>query len=52
MRVPPEPDPGRVKRELTLDFGTERDTQLRRTSTFLDLRDQVQRLLLEELVEG
>ena len=43
--------PGRVKRELTLPFAAERDAHLRRTVPFLDLRDEVQRLLLEELVE-
>ena len=43
--------PGHVKRELSLSFGTERNTQLRRTADFLDIRDEVQRLLLEEVVE-
>jgi NitT/TauT family transport system ATP-binding protein len=44
--------PGRVKRELALDFGVARETELRRSSAFLDLRDEVQGMLLEELVEG
>ncbi len=43
--------PGRVKREIALPFGSERQQALRRDPQFLDLRDEVQRLLLEEVVE-
>jgi NitT/TauT family transport system ATP-binding protein len=43
--------PGRVKREITLSFDHQRDPTIRRDPHFLDLRDEVQRLLLEEVVE-
>ena len=43
--------PGRVKREIALPFGPDRVPAVRRDSRFLDLRDEVQRLLLEEVVE-
>ncbi len=43
--------PGRVKREIALPFGPDRVPAIRRDSRFLDLREEVQRLLLEEVVE-
>ncbi len=43
--------PGRVKRELSVGLGADRDRSIRRDSLFLDLRDEVQSLLLTELVE-
>jgi NitT/TauT family transport system ATP-binding protein len=43
--------PGRVKREITLPFGADRDPAIRRDPQFLDLREEVQHLLLEEVVE-
>jgi NitT/TauT family transport system ATP-binding protein len=42
--------PGRVKREIAVPF-TRRDASVRREPAFLDLRDEVRQLLLEELVE-
>jgi NitT/TauT family transport system ATP-binding protein len=42
--------PGRVKREIAVPFG-ERGPAIRRDATFLDLRDEVRALLLEEVAE-
>ena len=42
--------PGRVKREIAVPF-THRDAAMRRDPGFLDLRDEVRQLLLQELVE-
>ena len=44
--------PGRVKRELVIPFGPDRERSIRRDPRFLDLRDEVQSLLLTELVEA
>jgi NitT/TauT family transport system ATP-binding protein len=43
--------PGRVKQVVDVPFGLKRDRSLRRDTTFLDLRDEVQALLSAELVE-
>ncbi len=43
--------PGRVKREIVLPFGDERGPALRRDPRFLDLRDEIQGLLLHEAAE-
>jgi len=43
--------PGRVKREVEVPFGSERDPAIRRDPRFLDMRDEIQRLLLAEFVE-
>ena len=43
--------PCRVKREIALPFGIDREPQIRRDPQFLDLREEVQRRLLEEVVE-
>ena len=45
-------NPGRVKREVSVGLGSERDRSIRRDSMFLDLRDEVQSLLLTELAEA
>ena len=42
--------PGRVKREVCVPF-EQRDAAVRRDPVFLDLRDEVRQLLLEEVVE-
>jgi len=43
--------PGRVKREVEVPFGADRDPTIRRAPQFLDMRDEIQGLLLAELVE-
>jgi len=43
--------PGRVKREIVVPFGADRPRSIRRNETFLDLRDEVQGLLLAEAAE-
>lgn len=43
--------PGRVRREVIVPFGTERQPSIRRDSRFLDLRDEIHGLLLAEAVE-
>jgi NitT/TauT family transport system ATP-binding protein len=43
--------PGRVKREIEVPFGAERDAAIRRDERFLDLRDEIRGLLLAEAVE-
>jgi NitT/TauT family transport system ATP-binding protein len=43
--------PGRVKREIDVPFGAERDPAIRRDERFLDLRDEIRGLLLAEAVE-
>jgi NitT/TauT family transport system ATP-binding protein len=43
--------PGRVKEEISIPFGADRTTTIRRDTRFLDLRDDVQRMLLAEVVE-
>ena len=43
--------PGRVKEEISVPFGVDRTTTIRRDTRFLDLRDDVQRMLLAEVVE-
>ena len=43
--------PGRVKREIEVPFGAERDPAIRRDERFLDLRDEIRGLLLAEAVE-
>ncbi len=43
--------PGRVKREITLPFGADHDPAIRRDPRFLDLRDEIHGLLLDEVVE-
>jgi NitT/TauT family transport system ATP-binding protein len=43
--------PGRVKREIEVPFGAERDASIRREERFLDLRDEIRGLLLAESVE-
>lgn len=43
--------PGRVKRELQVPFGPERPFEVRRTPEFLDLRDELQQMLLEEVAD-
>ena len=43
--------PGRVKREIRVPFGPDRPPEIRRDSTFLDLRDEIRSLLLAEVVE-
>jgi ABC-type nitrate/sulfonate/bicarbonate transport system ATPase subunit len=42
--------PGRVKREIAIPFG-KRESSIRRDPRFLDLRDEVRELLLQEVVE-
>jgi NitT/TauT family transport system ATP-binding protein len=44
--------PGRVKRELVVPFGPERDHGIRRDPRFLDLRDEIQEMLLVEATDG
>lgn len=44
--------PGRVKQELVIPFGSDRERTIRRDPKFLDLRDEVQSLLFTELVEA
>ncbi len=44
--------PGRVKRELRVPFGEQRNREVRRDTQFLDLRDEVQSLLIAEVVEA
>lgn len=43
--------PGRVKEEIVLPFGRDREQSLRRQPEFLELRDEVQRLLLAEVTD-
>ncbi|HET7737940.1 MAG TPA: ABC transporter ATP-binding protein [Tepidiformaceae bacterium] len=43
--------PGRVKREIVVPFGAERTKAVRRDERFLDLREEIQGLLLAEVVE-
>jgi NitT/TauT family transport system ATP-binding protein len=43
--------PGRVKREITVPFHGERHPSIRRDERFLDLRDEIHRLLLAEVGE-
>src|SRR5690606_23122555 len=43
--------PGRVKREIVVPFGPERDPEIRRDESFLDLRDEIRGLLLAEALE-
>jgi NitT/TauT family transport system ATP-binding protein len=43
--------PGRVRREITIPFGSERPASIRRDLGFLDLRDEIHGLLLAEAVE-
>lgn len=43
--------PGRVKREITVPFGPDRGPTIRRDNRFLDLRDEIQGLLLAEVAE-
>ncbi len=43
--------PGRVKEEIVLPFGRERSQSLRRQPEFLQLREDVQRLLLAEVTD-
>jgi NitT/TauT family transport system ATP-binding protein len=43
--------PGRVKREIVVPFGDERNDAIRRDERFLDLRDEIRGLLLAEVVE-
>jgi NitT/TauT family transport system ATP-binding protein len=43
--------PGRVKREIVVPFGSDRSAGIRRDERFLDLRDEIQGMLLGEAVE-
>jgi NitT/TauT family transport system ATP-binding protein len=43
--------PGRVKREIVVPFGEERPRSIRRDERFLDLRDEIQDMLLAEVAE-
>ncbi len=43
--------PGRVKQEITVPFGPDRDQTIRRAERFLDLRDEIKALLLAEVAE-
>jgi ABC-type nitrate/sulfonate/bicarbonate transport system ATPase subunit len=43
--------PGRVKREIAVPFGAQRDPAIRRDERFLDLRDEIRGLLLAEAME-
>ena len=43
--------PGRVRREITVPFGSERQASIRRDPVFLDLRDEIHGLLLAEAVD-
>jgi NitT/TauT family transport system ATP-binding protein len=43
--------PGRVKREISVPFGAERGPEIRRSEAFLDLRDEIRGLLLQEAME-
>ena len=43
--------PGRIRREITVPFGEMRDRSIRRDERFLDLKDEVQELLLAEAIE-
>jgi NitT/TauT family transport system ATP-binding protein len=43
--------PGRVKRELVVPFGPERDPGIRRDARFLDLRDEIQGMLIVEVTD-
>jgi ABC-type nitrate/sulfonate/bicarbonate transport system ATPase subunit len=43
--------PGRVKQEIAVPFATERSPTIRRDERFLDLRDELHRLLLPEVAE-
>jgi NitT/TauT family transport system ATP-binding protein len=43
--------PGRIRREIVVPFGEERQRGIRRDPVFLDLRDEIQDLLLAEVVE-
>jgi NitT/TauT family transport system ATP-binding protein len=44
--------PGRVRREIVVPFGAERNPGIRRDERFLDLRDEIQSMLLDEAVEA
>jgi NitT/TauT family transport system ATP-binding protein len=43
--------PGRVKREIVVPFDAEHGQSIRRDERFLDLRDEIQGMLLAEVVE-
>jgi len=43
--------PGTVKREIVVPFGQDRPRNIRRDERFLDLRDEIQGLLLAEVAE-
>jgi NitT/TauT family transport system ATP-binding protein len=43
--------PGRVRREIQVPWGDERDRSIRRDARFLDLKDEIQEMLLAEVVE-
>jgi NitT/TauT family transport system ATP-binding protein len=43
--------PGRVLRQIPVPFGAERMAAVRRDTRFLDLRDEIQSLLLAEVAE-
>lgn len=43
--------PGRVKAEIRVPFPDERDNQTRRDPRFLDLREEIQQMLLDEVSE-
>ncbi|MFN0144985.1 MAG: ABC transporter ATP-binding protein [Dehalococcoidia bacterium] len=43
--------PGRVLREITVPYGSDRVASIRRDERFLDLRDEIQGLLLAEVAE-
>jgi NitT/TauT family transport system ATP-binding protein len=43
--------PGRVRCELVVPFGPERDHGIRRDMRFLDLRDEIQEMLLVEATD-
>jgi NitT/TauT family transport system ATP-binding protein len=43
--------PGRVRQEIVVPFGEDRPRTIRREALFLDLRDEIQDLLLAEAAE-
>ena len=44
--------PGRIKQEIVVPFGPDRESAIRRNERFLDLRDEIRALLLAEVHEG
>jgi NitT/TauT family transport system ATP-binding protein len=43
--------PGRVRTEITIPFGGDRNPAIRRDTRFLDLKDEIHAMLLAEVSE-